>query len=226
MARETPRGVGILHLVSLLVPLVIVALVLRAMLTPLYLRVAYRLPNFPRDPYGFSQQDRLYWAEKARQYLLNNEDIDFLGRLRFEDGRPVFNARELSHMIDVKRLTRRVLGSGYAALGLIVLLGLWAWRTGRTILFYRAVLRGAWLTLGLMLAVVLFSLLAFTGLFVVFHEVFFPPGTWTFPESDTLIRLFPLRFWRDAFLIFSGASALLALLLLSLLRPRLRPQEQ
>jgi uncharacterized membrane protein len=41
-------------------------------------------------------------------------------------------------------------------------------------------------------------------LFVGFHQVFFDAGTWTFAYSDTLIRLFPERFWQVAF----GAVAL------------------
>jgi uncharacterized membrane protein len=36
-------------------------------------------------------------------------------------------------------------------------------------------------------------------LFVGFHQLFFDPNTWTFLFSDTLIRLFPERFWQVAF---------------------------
>jgi uncharacterized membrane protein len=48
--------------------------------------------------------------------------------------------------------------------------------------------------------IIFFVLISFGVFFVGFHEIFFPPGTWTFFYSDTLIRLFPERFWRDAFL--------------------------
>jgi integral membrane protein (TIGR01906 family) len=43
-------------------------------------------------------------------------------------------------------------------------------------------------------------LIAFSVFFVFFHEIFFDPGTWVFRFSDTLIRLFPQRFWRDTFI--------------------------
>jgi integral membrane protein (TIGR01906 family) len=43
-------------------------------------------------------------------------------------------------------------------------------------------------------------LIAFSVFFVYFHEVFFDTGTWVFRFSDTLIRLFPERFWRDTFI--------------------------
>jgi uncharacterized membrane protein len=44
-------------------------------------------------------------------------------------------------------------------------------------------------------------LFGFGVFFVLFHDVFFQPGTWMFLYSDTLIRLFPERFWRDIFII-------------------------
>jgi integral membrane protein (TIGR01906 family) len=50
-------------------------------------------------------------------------------------------------------------------------------------------------------AILLFVLFGFGVFFVGFHEVLFPAGSWTFEYSDTLIRLFPERFWRDVFTI-------------------------
>lgn len=35
-------------------------------------------------------------------YLTNDEGIEFLGDLKFPDGSPVYNERELHHMVDVK----------------------------------------------------------------------------------------------------------------------------
>jgi uncharacterized membrane protein len=54
-------------------------------------------------------------------------------------------------------------------------------------------------------------LLSFNVLFVAFHNVFFQAGTWMFLFSDTLIRLFPERFWRDTFIavgVLSGGAGL------------------
>ena len=33
--------------------------------------------------------------------------------------------------------------------------------------------------------------------FTTFHRIFFAGESWIFPYSDTLIRLFPMRFWAD-----------------------------
>ena len=191
----------------------IVILVLRLLLTSLFIQVEYRMPGFPPDPYGFTTADRLHWADLSRQYLLNDADITFLAELHFTDGRPIYNARELRHMADVKRVVKGALAVGYAALALLLLAGVWAWRRGEMAWYRAALARGGWLTIAFVALVVLFSVLAFTAFFVAFHRVFFEGDTWLFRYSDTLIRLFPERFWRDAFLWEGGLSLLAAWLL-------------
>jgi hypothetical protein len=109
-------------LLSLAVVPAIVLAVLRLMLTPLYVQAAYRMPGFPPDPFGFSRAERLHWAELDRQYLLNDADITFLAELRFADGSPVYNERELRHMADVKRVVQGALRVGYAAWALLAAL--------------------------------------------------------------------------------------------------------
>lgn len=42
--------------------------------------------------------------------------------------------------------------------------------------------------------------------FTAFHQLFFLPGTWTFTQTDTLIRLFPLPFWFDGVLTVSALT--------------------
>ncbi len=47
----------------------------------------------------------------------------------------------------------------------------------------------------------------FWNFFAGFHSLFFTGDSWLFSYSDTLIRLFPIRFWQDAFL-FAAIIAL------------------
>lgn len=210
-----PRWQTVLFsLVTFLVPGVLLLTAVRFLLTPLYLQMAYRLPGFPEDPYGFSFEERLHWAEKSRAYLMEPVDIDYLGSLRFSDGRPLFNQRELRHMVDVKRVTQGALWAWRLSLAVLLLVGVWAWRTGQGKRYALALRHGAWLTLAGMGVLALFTLVAFSGLFVAFHNLFFEPGTWTFHPSDTLIRLFPLRFWQQAFLFAALLTAGMAGLLL------------
>ena len=91
------------YLVSLLVPIALIGTALRILLSPIFINIEYRMPYFPADEYGFTQQDRLQWAPFALKYLVNNSDISYLGDLKFTNGTPLYNERELSHMADVKK---------------------------------------------------------------------------------------------------------------------------
>jgi integral membrane protein (TIGR01906 family) len=232
--------------VTLFVPVALILAAVRVVLTPWFLEFEYRTPNFPSDPHGFflppdqepfSREDRLYYANIARLYLLNDEDISFLGDLRFPEGQQtpplscqfmddctrLFNDRELEHMLDVKVVTQGALRVWYLSLAGLFSLGIWAWFGGWLPDYRRGLRRGGWLTVALLGLVLLFVIAAFGIFFVFFHEVFFDPGTWTFWPSDTLIRLFPERFWRDIF-VAVGIIAIGLGVLVARLAPSLKQQ--
>ncbi len=195
-------------LVTLLIPLALIGLGLRVLLSPLFLRLEYNMPYFPPDEYGFTKEDRLKWAPYALDYLLNNEDISYLADLKFDDGTPLYNERELSHMDDVKRVTQGTLRVWYVSLALLAALGAWAWFGGWWQAYRLGLMRGGWLMVGLAIAIGLTVVIGiainpnvFWNFFVGFHRLFFEGDTWLFLYSDTLIRLFPIRFWQDAFLL-------------------------
>lgn len=209
-------------LVMLLIPVALVLTSVRILLTPAFLPIEYSMPNFPADTYGFTKADRLYWSRFALDYLLNDEGIEFLGDLRFADSAMVYNERELRHMVDVKNAVQAALNVWIVTLGLLVGLGLWAWK-GNWMRDYRLGLaRGGRLTAALVIVIIFLVLLSFGVFFVAFHNVFFEAGTWVFNFSDTLIRLFPERFWRDIFVYVGVISAGLGLLISYL--ARYRPQ--
>jgi len=194
-------------LVTILIPLALIGLAIRLLLSPIFYRTEYNMPYFPPDDYGFTRADRLKWAPFAINYLTNNADISYLGNLKFEDGKPLYNERELSHMQDVKRLTLATLKLWYVSLVLLLALGLWAW-SGRWWGFYTLGLaRGGWLMVGLAVTIGIIVVVGiavnpnvFDEFFAGFHHIFFTGDSWLFLFSDTLIRLFPIRFWEDAFL--------------------------
>jgi integral membrane protein (TIGR01906 family) len=199
-------------IVTILVPFVLIVGGIRLIMTPLFLQIEYRTPNFPTDRYGFTLEDRLYWAQIALDILVNHKDVTEVENLRFEDGTPVYNTRELRHWEDVLSLWRVVIRVWYGGLIFLIGLGVLAWQAGWTRSFRMAIGRGGLLTVGLMGAVLLFAILAFGVIFVAFHQVFFDAGTWQFFYSDTFIRLFPERFWRDTFIflgIFTGGIGML-----------------
>lgn len=194
-------------LITLLIPFVLIGLAIRVLLSPLFYKTEYSMPYFPPDEYGFTKTDRLKWAPYAVDYLLNDEDISYLGDLQFDDGTSLYNERELSHMKDVKRLTQGALRGWYLSLAVLLALGVWAWSSGWWDTYRLGLMRGGWLMIGLAVTISLIVVVGialnpnvFDVFFAWFHSLFFEGDSWLFLFSDTLIRLFPIRFWEDAFL--------------------------
>jgi integral membrane protein (TIGR01906 family) len=202
-------------IVTILVPVILTLLSIRLLFNPLYLRFEYNLPGFPSDPYGFTTQDRIRWAQFAMDYLVNNAGIEYIGDLRFDDGLPLYNERELSHMVDVKNTVQAAFTVLYGSVVVLIGLGSWAWFARWWKRFLVGLRRGGWLAVTLIGGLVFFSILAFGVFFTAFHNVFFQPGTWQFLWTDTLIRLFPTRFWQDIF-IYVGILVVLGGLALGL----------
>ncbi|MCB0103315.1 MAG: TIGR01906 family membrane protein [Anaerolineales bacterium] len=193
------------YLISLLTPLMLVGFALRILLTPLYYSVEYNMPYFPKDEYGFTKEDRLQWAKPSVEYLVNSADISYLGDLQFEDGTPIYNERELSHMHDVKGVVQGALRAWYAATIILLILAAFAVRSKWTGEYLNGLRRGGWWMMGLAVTLGLISGAGilidpniFWSFFEWFHSLFFEGDTWLFFYSDTLIRLFPIRFWQDA----------------------------
>lgn len=205
-------------LTTALLPLALTFLGLRLELTHAYLEIEYRMPGFPPDDYGFTLQDRLHWSKISIDYLLNSADISFLGDLTFPDGSALFNERELSHMQDVKGVVQPALWAAYGIWLILLGLGLWAGFGGWWKEFTAGLRRGGWLTVGLVVGLGLLAVVSFWQFFTVFHELFFKGDSWLFYYSDTLIRLFPMRFWQDAFL-FVGLLDLLVGMVLAFALP-------
>lgn len=200
-------------LATLLVPVALVLTSVRLLLFPVFLAFEYSTPGFPPDSFGFTKQDRLYWSNIALEYLLNDQGIEFLGDLRFADGTPVYNERELRHMVDVKLALSNALTVWLASVMVLVTFGLWARFGGWWATYRKGLGRGGLLSVFLIVIVIVIVLLSFGIFFVAFHNVFFEPGTWMFLWSDTLIRLFPERFWRDIFIYVGLITAGLGLLI-------------
>jgi len=101
--------VGVLRrAVLLLMPIVLVLSSVQLILltAKAWVKIEYKLPGFPPDPYGFSVEDRLQWAAVDIDFLLNNADIHYFDQVLLESGEPMHNERELAHMEDVKRLVQ------------------------------------------------------------------------------------------------------------------------
>ena len=212
--------------IALLLPVVIVLLVVRLVINPWYLVFEYHTPGFPDDPYGFSLQDRLNYGKFAVDYLVNSSNISYLADLRFPSGQQapepscqfmkdcayLYNERELEHMLDVKNVVSGALKILGLSSGLLIAFAIWAWIGKWKVEYLKGLERGSILLFGLIGLIIFSVIILFQYIFVLFHQIFFNAGTWSFLYSDTLIRLFPERFWQDTFLMVGGLSIFLGLL--------------
>lgn len=184
----------------------------------LRLIIVWDSPSYPEfeynrvlpDRFGFTREERLQFATATLDYLRRPESaqqvINLLEDLRLPGGKsPLYNQREIGHMLDVKNVinTIRTLSwilAGVIAAGLIFLFI----RPETRVQGYKAIMYGGAITTGFLLIMMVLILVSWNLVFTQFHGVLFPPDTWSFFLSDSLIRLFPEQFWFDFGLLWTG----------------------
>ena len=157
-------------------------------------------------------------AELRRYFNTRAEPLDVRAPI-YGIEQDVFNAREVAHMYDVKRLVR---GTYWVAVGSALwiaatLAGGFALRRREHVgSAARLALWGGGLTLVAVVGVGLASVAAFEQLFLLFHRLSFANDLWILdPRTDYLLILFPGPFWFDATMRVALTAILGAILLLS-----------
>jgi integral membrane protein (TIGR01906 family) len=184
-------------LIVLSIPVFLLLTNLYVFMSPTFLRYEYGKAGFPPAP-GFTDEERLMVADRAVTYLRSDAGIEMLGDLEGAEG-PLFRGKELAHMADVKVVTRQAfLAHGFLGLLIAFSLGVLLVPRDSQPHISTALFQSSLLTIALLLALVALVYLNFDWFFTRFHRVFFEGDSWIFDFSDTLIRLFPTRFWFDA----------------------------
>jgi integral membrane protein (TIGR01906 family) len=200
-------------LVVILVPLVLVLSSVQMLAAEAYLTFEYGKRSFPADLYGFTPEERFEHARANLAYVRTRQPIEALAA-QTHNTRPLYNLRELSHMEDVQVVFQGARVVWLVSLIALALAGLRAGKTPDTrAVFIRSIGVGGALTSMLVLSAGALALVAWQAWFQFFHQAFFQAGTWTFATSDTLIRLFPEKFWFDAALTVTGLSLAAGILL-------------
>ncbi|HRQ42450.1 MAG TPA: DUF1461 domain-containing protein [Chloroflexota bacterium] len=205
------------RLVVIVMPLFISFGWMTLVIGPAYPRYAYAQPDFPADRAGMGSlglapltpAERLELALVAVTYLESWQPAEtavarLSGQQLPHTGAPLYNERELNHLIDVKRLTDGI--RWLAMVTAVLLVG------GLLFLLKRPQTRRAgYLTLGQggVLTVILLSglvaliLFNWSFFFYQFHGLLFPTGTWAFAATDSLMRLYPEHFFFDVGVVMS-----------------------
>jgi len=173
------------------------------------------------DKYNVSETTGLVQSEldSAAASLIDyfNSGDEEISLMVVKDGEPfeLFNEREVGHLKDVKGLFHLVYWL------LLVTLVYALVYVGLNVFMLRDRRRMAWglfgggcLTLALMAALGLGTLVNFDWLFRQFHLISFTNDLWMLdPATDYLIMLFPRGFWYDAALFCALSTAVGALIL-------------
>lgn len=184
-------------LVAVAVPALLVGVAVRLVASPAFLWIEYHRPGFPADSYGFDTQQRMSLGSQGVDYILNWAPSSFLGDIRASNGLAWFSEEEISHMTDVKLVMQVGLWAAAVVVLLALLMVVLRRRHDATGLI-RAAVGGAWVSIAAMVVLAVVALVSWQWFFAAFHGLFFTEGSWTFNQSDTLIRLYPTQFWVDA----------------------------
>ena len=173
------------------------------------------------DRYSVSQITGLGQSELDRaatgliDYFNSDDETISLTVMKGGESFTLFNEREVAHLRDVKglfRLVYRVLLGALIYALVYVGLSFILWQDRRRLA--RGLVGGSCLTLLLMLALGLGTLLNFDWLWRQFHLISFANELWMLdPTRDYLIMLFPRGFWYDAALFCALATTVGALIL-------------
>ncbi len=226
------------RLVVLALPFLIGLGWLTLLISPAYPRYAYGRPDLPPDTVydspdlaaagliPLSPAERLDLALETVAFLQSWQPPEVAVVLLADQrlphtGAPLYNERELAHMVDVKRLTDRI--RYLALLAAVIVVGGLLWLLRQPLRQaqcrpytrpsgYLALGRGGLLTLLLLGGLTTLIGLGWPFFFYQFHGLFFAAGTWSFAPGDSLMRLYPERFFFEFALLVSLGAWLWGLL--------------
>lgn len=138
-------------------------------------------------------------GDEIREYF--NDDQEYMAI--FLDGQPLFTAREVEHMRDVKLLLGLVYTITYVTGAAVALYAMWGFRREGLRFLRRASMAGAVSGVGLVVVGVVLAL-GFPVFFTLFHQISFSNDYWILsPSEHFLVVLFPYRFWLESTILLA-----------------------
>jgi integral membrane protein (TIGR01906 family) len=201
--------------VTLVVPAILAVNGIRLVTNEHYVEAVYDYGGVPDDRYGLGSATRERLALVGLESIQpSSEGISLLRDARLPNGEAAFNARESTHMEDVRTAVSRAYRFQLIAVVAIgVLAVLFGLLGSLRALVPVALARGAVLTVVVAVVVGVVASTSYGAFETPFHWLFFEGETWRFEETDTLRRLYPDRFWLDTAIAIGVLCVLQAILL-------------
>lgn len=167
----------------------------------LYKEYRYELDNSVYEEYGISAEDASRVLSRMMYYSTGRADD--LDETIVENGEEVsfFNERELSHMRDVRKLTKTILYMGIWSLGIgiAVPITLKSFKKKEELkLFAKAYLIALGAAVVIIIALAVWVIIDFDSFWTAFHVVFLDLESSTFdPATSRMIRICPAELFAD-----------------------------
>jgi len=196
-------------LLTLIFPYISIGISVRIAFTEKFIEWEYSKENFPKDRWGMTKDERLELAKLGLRAVLSDKDMEKFRRKKLSNGEKAFTEREIKHMEDVKNLLKLYFPSVYLV-ALVWFLGVIFLKVPRVLIY-----SGIFNTIFLIFLSAL-TFVDYKKAFEIFHIAVFDPYSWKFKYSDTLIRIYPMKFWYDATVFIGVLSFILGIISLFL----------
>ena len=186
------RWAGIAMLVAL--PVFLVTLNVRVLFNAPWVYNSGFERNDIAERSGVPQSELERVGGEIRDYFNNDQEYMFI----FLYGQPLFTAREVEHMKDVKALLGLVYSVTYFTGAAVALYAAWGFRREGLRFLRRVSTAGAVSGVGLVAAGIVLGL-GFPVFFTLFHQISFSNDYWILtPSQHFLVVMFPQRFWLES----------------------------
>ena len=188
-------------------PYISVGLSARIAFSEKFVEWEYSKKDFPKDRWGMEKEERLELAKLGLKAVTSDEGMKEFKEVKLKNGRKAFTRREVKHMEDVKNFLSFFLPSVYVLslfwISAVIFLG------NFEILIWSGIFNSL-----VLLFLGLFTFTKYDKAFEIFHNLAFDPYSWRFRYSDTLIRIYPMKFWYDGTVFVAVLSFLFGIVIL------------
>ncbi len=190
-------------------PVWIIGLSARAVFNDWFIELEYSKKDFPKDKYGLNDEYRKKLAKVGLRAVLSKEGLKEFEKAKLPNGRKAFRKKEVKHMEDVNKLLSFIFPVSYTLF--------FFWIIGVFYLeeYRKKLLIGSGLfTIFLILITGIFTFTNYNKAFEIFHNYVFDTTSWKFKSYDTLLRVYPMKFWFDGTVAVTVISFILSLILI------------
>ena len=190
-------------------PVWIIGLSARAVFNDWFIELEYSKKDFPKDKYGLNDEYRKKLAKVGLRAVLSKEGLKEFEKAKLPNGRKAFRKKEVKHMADVNKLLSFIFPVSYT-LFFFWIIGVFSLEEYR-----KKLLIGSGLfTIFLILITGIFTFTNYNKAFEIFHNYVFDTTSWKFKSYDTLLRVYPMKFWFDGTVAVTVISFILSLTLI------------